>query len=40
MNLIRLVDDEEGIEEQYISVSQDSSSVNLVHLSGEQKKLI
>ncbi len=40
MNLIRLVDDEEEIEEQYISVSQDSSSVNIVHLSGEQKKQI
>ncbi len=40
VNLIRLVDDEEEIEEQYLSVSQDSSSVNLDHLSGEQKKQI
>lgn len=40
MNFIRLVDEEEQIEEQFLSVSQDSSSVNLGHLSGEQKKQI
>ncbi len=40
VNLIRLVDDEKEIEEQYLSVSQDSSSVNFDHFLGEQKKQI
>lgn len=38
VNLIRLVEDEEEIEEQYLSVSQDTSSVNLEQLSREQEK--
>lgn len=37
VNLIQLVEDKEEIEEQYLSVSQDTSSANLEHLSVEQK---
>ncbi|KAI2655436.1 Zinc finger protein 213 [Labeo rohita] len=40
VNLIRVVDDEEEIEGQYLSASQGTSSVNLDHLSWERKRQI